>query len=597
MTRPSLADLLATPVHRGLALSPDGARALTSSNASGVFNATELTLCGKLTARTRSDSDAIYVLDYLPSGRSFLFSRDAGGDEIHHVHVCDPDGSTRDATPWEGALVNYLGLAADGESFLVAANREDRTRLDLYRIDVETLVADLVYRPEPTHVFHCADRAGAKVAMSRRPTSEDSDVFVVDLATATSTLVTAHEGDASFFPHCFSADGAHLYVGGDLDADRHALFRIDLATGDRELVLRPEGDVVDTRVSREGRYRAVVIDHEAIHRLEVHHHDGKDVPLPDLPEGQITDLRFGRDERTLAFLLSTSTTPPTPYRIDLWTGEGTWMIPPGSAGVAPAALVETEHRWFPSYDDLEVPGVLYPAPGRASGEPGPGVVWVHGGPGGQSRRSFDVLRQALAVNGYEVFAVNNRGSSGYGRHFHSLDRRGHGDKDLGDCVAAKKVLIETGRVDPDRIAIAGGSYGGYLALAALAFRPGEFACGVDIFGVSNLLRCQREIPPWWTATRDWLYDLVGHPEEDEEYLRSISPVFHAEKIDRPLIVLQGARDPRVKQAESDDIVAAVRANGVPVEYVLFGDEGHGFVKTANQLRGYQAILDFLGEHL
>jgi len=178
-----------------------------------------------------------------------------------------------------------------------------------------------------------------------------------------------------------------------------------------------------------------------------------------------------------------------------------------------------------------------------------------------------------------------------------MDDLNHGEGDLDDCVEAKEFLTSTGYVDEGKIGIIGGSYGGYMVLAALTFRPKEFAVGVDLFGISNWIRTLESIPSWWTAFKEALYKEMGNPETDEEYLRSISPLFHADKITKPMIVLQGANDPRVLKVESDEIVAAARGKGVPVEYIVFDDEGHGFVKRENEIQGYKAILDFLDKYL
>jgi dipeptidyl aminopeptidase/acylaminoacyl peptidase len=200
-------------------------------------------------------------------------------------------------------------------------------------------------------------------------------------------------------------------------------------------------------------------------------------------------------------------------------------------------------------------------------------------------------------SGYVVYRINNRGSSGYGKTFFSMDDRKHGDADLDDCVASKKFLLDQGYVDPERIGIIGGSYGGYMVLAALTFRPDAFEVGVDIFGISNWMRTLESIPPWWEARRVALYKELGDPGVDRDYLHGISPLFHASNIRKPLMVLQGANDPRVHQVESDEIVEAARANGVEVEYLVFEDEGHGFRKKENRLRGYRAIRDFCDKHL
>jgi dipeptidyl aminopeptidase/acylaminoacyl peptidase len=260
-------------------------------------------------------------------------------------------------------------------------------------------------------------------------------------------------------------------------------------------------------------------------------------------------------------------------------------------------LVEAEVVRYPSFDGLEIPAILYKPHNVKPGDEAPAVVTVHGGPGGQARIGYRAAFQFLVNHGYVVIDVNNRGSSGYGKTFFKLDDMKHGEDDLDDCVEAKTFLISTGYVDEDKIAIMGGSYGGYMVLAALTFRPDAFTAGVDLFGISNWVRTLKSIPPWWESFKEALYVEMGNPETDLEYLRSISPLFHAEKIIKPLMVLQGANDPRVLKVESDEIVEAVKKNEVPVEYILFEDEGHGFVKKENEIKGYQAILEFLDKHV
>ena len=187
--------------------------------------------------------------------------------------------------------------------------------------------------------------------------------------------------------------------------------------------------------------------------------------------------------------------------------------------------------------------------------------------------------------------------TGYGKTFYAADDRKHGAEPLWDCVEARKYLSSLPYVDGSRVAIMGGSYGGYMVAAALAFKPEAFDAGVDIFGVTNWVRTLQNIPPWWEAGRKALYDEIGNPETELERLKATSPVFHADKIRKPLIVIQGKNDPRVVKAESDDLVEAVRKNGVPVEYVVFPDEGHGFRKKENEIKGYTAVITFLDRYL
>jgi dipeptidyl aminopeptidase/acylaminoacyl peptidase len=222
---------------------------------------------------------------------------------------------------------------------------------------------------------------------------------------------------------------------------------------------------------------------------------------------------------------------------------------------------------------------------------------IHGGPGGQTRVGYSPMTQYLVNHGYVVLGVNNRGSSGYGKTFFAADDGKHGREPLWDCVEAKKYLAKLGYVDEKKIGIAGGSYGGYMVLAALAFKPEEFAVGVDLFGVSNWVRTLQSIPPYWESFKKSLYKEIGDPAKDLENLKATSPLFHADKIVKPLIVLQGANDPRVIKPESDEIVENIRKRKGVVEYVLFDNEGHGFTKKANEIRAYKSILDFLDRHL
>ncbi|HEV8160096.1 MAG TPA: prolyl oligopeptidase family serine peptidase [Pyrinomonadaceae bacterium] len=260
-------------------------------------------------------------------------------------------------------------------------------------------------------------------------------------------------------------------------------------------------------------------------------------------------------------------------------------------------LVEAEVIRYKSFDGMEIPSILYKPHQASAQKKAPALVWVHGGPGGQTRTNYSAQMQYLANQGYVILGVNNRGSSGYGKTFFTSDDGKHGREPLWDCIEAKKYLKSLGYVDENKIGIIGGSYGGYMVLAALAFKPEEFAVGVDIFGVSNWVRTLQSIPPYWESFRKSLYKEIGNPETDLALLKEISPLFHADKIKKPLIVLQGANDPRVIKPESDEIVEAVKKNGGVVEYVVFDNEGHGFTKKVNEIRAYKAIADFLDKHL
>ena len=324
---------------------------------------------------------------------------------------------------------------------------------------------------------------------------------------------------------------------------------------------------------------------------------GKEVELPALPPGDLRSVRFSADEREIALIVNADNSPSNIFLIDRAAGSYRQLTQALSPTIDQNHLVKSEIVRYQSFDDLEIPGVLYRPHGATRDNPVPAVVLVHGGPGGQSRTGYAAMIQHLVNHGYAVLAANNRGSSGYGKTFHHLDDKRHGEEDLQDIVFGRRYLESLEWVDGSKVGIIGGSYGGYMVAAALAFEPEVFDVGIDIFGVTNWVRTLQSIPPWWEAFKEALYDEMGDPATDAERHRRISPLFHANNIVRPTLVIQGANDPRVLQVESDELVAAIEANGVPVEYIVFPDEGHGFRKRENRITASDAYVRFLDTHL
>ena len=346
------------------------------------------------------------------------------------------------------------------------------------------------------------------------------------------------------------------------------------------------------------KYRVVGINQDAQTVIRVFDMEtGEEVNFPDFKGQNISSVNISRSEKVMSFYVTSSRNPRNLYAYQFEDGNYKQLTNTLNPEINPEYLVDAEVVRYPSFDGLEIPSILYKPHQASSRNKVPALVWVHGGPGGQSRVGYSAAIQYLVNHGYAIIAVNNRGSSGYGKTFYSLDDRKHGDHDLKDCIYAKDYLAQTGWVDTNKVGIIGGSYGGYMVAAALTFTPEAFDVGVNIFGVTNWLRTLKSIPSWWEAQREALYKELGDPAVDSAYLYQISPLFHAENIQRPLMVLQGANDPRVLKVESDEIVEAARANDVPVEYVVFDDEGHGFRKKENEIEAYGKFLEFLDRSL
>lgn len=582
----------------GGSFSPDESKLLVSSNESGIFNAYAIPVDGgEALQLTDSEDDAVFVGGYFPADERFLYLQDEGGNELGHLFVHELDRTATDLTPGEGLKAVYYGWADDDESFFLGSNERDSRFFDVYEVDPATYEQTLAFRDTVAYSFAGVSPDERHFVFQKENTNADNDLFLYERQKGEMRHLTPHEGDVSHHAQDFSPDGKSLYLTTNEGAEFSYLVRQDLASGAREVVLQPEWDVWYAYFSKNGRYMVVGINEDARTRIRVFQMpEMEEVELPDLSGLDITSVRLSRHEDRMAFFAASGREPRNLYVMDFPGGEPRPLTSTLSPEIEPDHLVQPEVVRFASYDGVEVPGLFY-RPHAASAEaPVPALVWVHGGPGGQSRIGYSGLIQYLVNHGYAVYAINNRGSTGYGKTFYHMDDRKHGDADLDDVVASKAMLAERRWVDGGRIAVGGGSYGGYMTLAALTFRPEEFAAGVDLYGISNWVRTVQSIPPWWESFRKALEQEMGD-FEDETFFHDKSPLFHAERIRRPLIVLQGANDPRVLKAESDEIVEAVQANGIPVEYVLFADEGHGFVKKENQAEAYRKILAFLDRHV
>ncbi|MET0645683.1 MAG: S9 family peptidase [Pyrinomonadaceae bacterium] len=584
----------------GSSFSADERQILFHSNKTGIFNVYTVPVGGGAPKQlTNSAKESTYAVSYFPEGERFLYRYDRGGNENTHLYVREADGSERDLTPGEKTKANFIGWAFDRKSFFYSSNERDPRFFDIFEMALADFRPRLVYQDETGFDFGDISNDKRYIALQKNgATTNDSDVYLYDTQTKQLKNLTEHKGEVANSPSAFDPESKHLYFLTDSGAEFKYVARYDLQTGKTEVVERAPWDVWSTYFSRGGRYRVTIINQDA--RTVIRIDDtktGKPVSLPKLPDGDITGVDISDSERLMAFYLNGDRSPSNLYVYDFATKKATRLTDSLNPEINPADLADSQVVRFKSFDGMEVPNILYKPHGADAAHKAPAVLLIHGGPGGQTRTGYSALTQYLVNHGYVVLGVNNRGSSGYGKTFYTADDGKHGREPLWDCIEAKKYLQKQSYVDPDRIGIMGGSYGGYMVLAALAFKPEEFAVGVDIFGVSNWVRTLQSIPPYWESFRKSLYKEVGDPSTQLEFLRETSPLFHADKIKRPLIVLQGANDPRVIKPESDDIVENIRKRGGVVEYVVFDNEGHGFTKKANEIRAYKAILDFLDKHL
>ncbi|MEM9858511.1 MAG: S9 family peptidase [Bacteroidota bacterium] len=588
----------------GSSFSPDESKIMISSKETGIFNAFEIDIkTGNSTQLTSSDDNAIFARAYFPEDERFLYTSDQGGNEITHIYVKGADGSSKDLTPDSTAKSSFYGWSHDRSKFYYGSNKRDPKFFDLYAVNIAGETENAVYQESTLYTnengynVSAISTKGRYLALSESITTNNSNMYLLDTESGETILLSPHEGDAQFSPQYFSHDDNHLFYLTNENSEFMHLKSYSIASGESEDVLKEEWDISYAYQSYGGKYRVVAINNDARTEIKIFDNTtGELLNLPNLPTGDITSVNISDSEKLMSFYVSSSKSPSNLYVYNFDTQEVKKLTDTMNPDINKEDLVEGEVIRFTSFDGLEIPAILYKPKGLAEGEKVPAMLQIHGGPGGQTRLNYTPRIQYYVNHGYAILAVNNRGSSGYGKSFYAADDLKHGQDDLQDCIESKKFLATLDYIDTTKIGIMGGSYGGYMVMAALAFAPEEFDLGVNYFGVTNWLRTLQSIPPWWESFREALYKELGDPSVDSVALYNKSPLFHADKITKPFIVLQGANDPRVLKVESDEIVEEARKNGVEVEYVIFDDEGHGFVKKENNITASKSVLAFLDSH-
>lgn len=582
----------------GASFSFDDQRVMFASNRTGIFNVFSAPVKGGEPEQlTRSTTESVWAVSYFPRDSRLLFSHDVGGNENNHLYLRTAEGEERDMTPGEKNKAEFAGWSHDDQAFYYISNARDPKYFDLFRMDANTLKPELVFQNDKGFDVADVSADGQWVALNKSDTDANSDIWLYSVAKKELKHLTPHQGDIVFEAEAFDPHTGALYFLTDEGSEFRYLGRFDVPSGKRETVQKADWDIQYVSFSKNGKYRVVGVNQDGATKIHLYDQKGAELALPRFPQGEIRGITISPSEKQMAFYLVGDRSPANLYVYDFGAKKLARITNSLNPEIDPENLVEGEVVRYKSFDGMVIPAILYRPLQASATKQTPGMVQVHGGPGGQSRKGYGALVQFLVNHGYTVLMVNNRGSSGYGKTFYAADDHKHGREPLWDCVEAKHYLQSLPYVDKEKIGILGGSYGGYMVLAALAFQPEEFRTGVDIFGVANWVRTLKAIPPYWESFRKAIYREIGDPNTEEAYLKEISPLFHADQIRRPLIVLQGANDPRVIKPESDDIVAEVKKNGVPVEYVVFPNEGHGFTKKANEIKGNQAVLEFLDKYL
>ena len=595
----TIQEFMNTTSFGGSSFSHDEKSIIIQSNQSGVNNAFEIDLITSDSKQlTFSDSNSISPISYFPNDKRFLFRSDQGGNEIWHIYLFNLDGTTIDLTPGEQSRSLFLKWANDKKSFFFTSNKRNPKYMDLYEMSIDSFKSALIFKNDDALNIGDISKNKRYLALSKAYTRDNSDLYLYSFDNKSLTKILFEDADVNHNPAGFSINSETLYFVTDLNSEFRYLKKYNIKSGRVDTVQKESWDIVANYFSDSGKYRITTINKDSQTEIKIlDTSSGKHLKLPKMPRGNISSVNISKSESLISFYHGSSQSPMNLYYYKIGSRKPSRLTSSMNPLIDEKHLGEAQIIRYNSLDGLEIPAIYYKPPQANKGNKVPAIVRVHGGPGGQARVGYRASTQYLVNNGYAVLDINNRGSSGYGKTFQTLDDQAHGKGDLDDCVAAIDWLKSQNHINGENIGILGGSYGGYMVMAAMAFRPDAFDVGVNIFGVTNWVRTLKNIPPWWEAARESLYKELGNPFTQEDYLYSISPLFHAEKIKKPVLVLQGANDPRVLQVESDEMVDAIKKQNVPVEYVVFPDEGHGFSKKKNQIISNEAILTFLDKYL
>lgn len=578
----------------------DETKVLINSNKTGIANLYELNIADTTSAAlTQSKTESNYAIDYLPGSSKFIYSSDKGGDENAHLYLADRNNSkVKDLTPWPNSANNFMGWSLDKKSLYVSSNKRDVKYFDIIKLDTLSYKPTILYQNTTGFTPSVISKSERYIALTKELTTDSNELYLYDNKTKTTKKISS-EKPANWNPMVFEKNDSILYYATNLDSEFSYLVKYNLNSGKSEKVFEDKWDVNYMNLSENEKYHVIFINDDGKNKvLLFDHKTGKKVDFPDLKDGDVQNVIISNSENKLLLTVGSSTSSPNLYVYDIPSKTLKQLTATLSKKIDQNDLAKAEVVRFKSFDGKEIPAIYYKPLQASENNKVPALIWVHGGPGGQSRIGYSNSIQYLVNHGYAVLAVNNRGSNGYGKTFYKLDNKDHSNGDLKDCIWGKKWLAQQNYIDSTSVGIYGGSYGGCMVLGALAFHPEEFKVGVNLFGVANWLRTLKSIPPYWEAFRTALYDELGDPNtSDSIRLKKISPLFNYQKINKPLLVFQGANDVRVLPVESDEIVAGVKKNGVPVEYVVYPDEGHGFQKKENQITTSKKTLAFLDKYL
>lgn len=596
VSMPDIADLLDGLLSAAAATAPSYAadgRLYFLNDVAGSAQVWELPADGGPARPRSAHRDAVAFVAGSPADGGAAFGRDQAGDERVQFYALPGDeDEARPLTADPRTIHGWGAFSPDGVRLACTANSRDAAHADPCVIALATGEVRRALEVQGPHEVPAWHPDGRSVVLATTPRAFESDLARLDLETGRTTPLTPHAGDWRHTNPRWRKDGGGFWLLTDRGREFLGVAFIASAAGEPRFLYAPESDVEELEVSPDGAALAVAVNEEGYSRLRLLDAvGGAVIEEPAHPPGVITKLTWRPDSRAIAFDLARPTQPSA-----LWLAErgAASARPLFAAGEPPPSTRDYATVEFPTFDGRRIPAFLARPAGTPPTPGWPVLVWVHGGPEAQALPNWRPDLQAILALGIAVLIPNVRGSTGYGRGYAALDDREKRPGAVRDLAAAHAWLATQDEFDPARIAVMGQSYGGWMVLSAVTEFPDLWACGVDFYGIARWKTFFERTGPWRVGHRAAEY---GDPVADAALLESLSPLHKADRIACPMLVAQGGTDPRVPPEESEQIVEALRRRGVPVTYLTFPDEGHGFLKRDNRRVAYQNVLEFLARYL
>ena len=538
---------------------------------------------------------------FSPTADTMLVTADVGGNERAQLYLLSGDGASFDALTTQPEVIYVFGdWSPDGERIVYSSNERDPRYFDVYEREMISGTIRQLLQHDGTNYALGYSPDGKQVLATRIESNTRNRLLLIDRESREARMLTPEmtgNGPALYSAPAWSANRAGLYLLCNRDRQFVSLAYLDLATTQLSYLSDMSWDITRLTLTHDGKRMVTVLNEDGYAHLQIFDvsqgwEKRETLHAPTLPNGVVNDLTWSPNGKRLAITFMCADDAPDIYIWDVEEGVVQRATSSSLGGIPRSAFVNPSLVHYPTFDGREIPAFLYLPEGEQRNLPV--IINVHGGPESQALPVFNAVNQYFVGRGYGVLAPNVRGSTGYGYEYQSLDDVRLRMDSVKDLQHAALWLRDSGIADAKRITVMGGSYGGFMVLAAVTTYPDLWAAAVDIVGIANFVTFLENTGPWRRKHRESEY---GSLEHDREFLEQISPIRSVERITAPMFVIHGANDPRVPVGEAEQIVAALRERKVPVQYLRFEDEGHGLIKRTNRLIAYPAIARFLDEYM